>query len=88
MADLAARMWQQAADAWYNRDRTAAAALAGHNTQMDQLHGRLTTEIAAAHTPVATAMEMTLTARDYERLGAHAVNITRRVTYLAGGGRG
>jgi phosphate uptake regulator len=30
-------------------------------------------------------MEMTLTARDYERRGAHAVNITRRVTYLAGG---
>ena len=29
-------------------------------------------------------MEMTLVARDYERLGAHAVNIARRVVYLAG----
>jgi phosphate uptake regulator len=31
-------------------------------------------------------MEMTLAARDYERLGAHAVNIARRVVYLAGMG--
>jgi phosphate uptake regulator len=29
-------------------------------------------------------MEMALVARDYERLGAHAVNIARRVVYLAG----
>ena len=84
MADLASRMWRQAADAWYNRDRTAAAALSQQDTEMDQLHTRLTAEIAAAQMPVAAAMEMTLTARDYERLGAHAVNITRRVAYLAG----
>jgi phosphate uptake regulator len=29
-------------------------------------------------------MEMTLVARLYERLGDHAVNIGRRVVYLAG----
>jgi len=29
-------------------------------------------------------MEMTLVARCYERLGAHAVNVARRVGYLAG----
>jgi phosphate uptake regulator len=29
-------------------------------------------------------MEMTLVARFYERLGDHAVNIARRVVYLAG----
>ena len=33
---------------------------------------------------VPVAMEMALVARDYERLGAHAVNISRRVVYLAG----
>jgi phosphate uptake regulator len=27
---------------------------------------------------------MALIARDYERLGAHAVNVARRVIYLAG----
>jgi phosphate uptake regulator len=35
---------------------------------------------------VPVTMEMTLGARDYERLGAHAVNIARRVVYLAGSG--
>jgi len=30
------------------------------------------------------AMEMTLVARFYERLGDHAVNVARRVAYLAG----
>jgi phosphate uptake regulator len=29
-------------------------------------------------------MEMALIARNYERLGAHAVNVARRVIYLAG----
>lgn len=85
MADLACGMWEQAADAWYNRDRAAAAALSGHGTEMGRLHARLTAEIATAQTSAPAAMEMTQTARDYQRLGAHAVNITRRVTYLAGG---
>jgi phosphate uptake regulator len=31
-------------------------------------------------------MEMTLVARLYERLGDHAVNVARRVVYLAGSG--
>jgi phosphate transport system protein len=84
MAGLAARMWQQAADAWYDRDRTAATALSEHDMQMDLLDTRLTAEITAPHMPVCSAMDMALTARDYERLGAHAVNITRRITYLAG----
>ena len=33
---------------------------------------------------IPVTMEMTLVARFYERLGAHAVNIARRVIYLAG----
>jgi phosphate uptake regulator len=33
---------------------------------------------------VPVTMEMTLVARFYERLGDHAVNVTRRVCYLAG----
>jgi len=32
-------------------------------------------------------MEMTLVARLYERLGDHAVNVARRVIYLAGSGQ-
>ncbi len=84
MGDLAAEMWRRAADSWYERDRDAAAALAERDEGMDELHASLTAELAAGQMAVPVAMEMALVARDYERLGAHAVNIARRVVYLAG----
>ena len=84
MGDLAAEMWQQAADSWYQRDRAAARTLAERDEGMDDLHASLMAELAAGEMAVPVAMEMALVARDYERLGAHAVNIARRVVYLAG----
>jgi phosphate transport system protein len=84
MGSLAAAMWRQAADAWYQRDRSAAFALRERDEEMDELHSSLMAELAAGGMAVQVAMEMALVARDYERLGAHAVNISRRVVYLAG----
>jgi len=84
LGDLAAQMWRQAADAWYQRDRTAAVTLAERDEGMDELHASLIAELASGQTAVPVAMEMAQVARDYERLGAHAVNIARRVIYLAG----
>src|SRR3984957_16495026 len=84
MGELAAQMWRQAADSWYARDRVAAQSLAERDEGLDELHASLTAEIASGQTSVPVAMEMALVARDYERLGAHAVNIARRVVYLAG----
>jgi phosphate transport system protein len=84
MGDLAAGMWRQAADAWYHRDRSAAAALAERRQEMNGLRGSLAAELAAGQETVQAAMEMTLVAHCYQRLGAHALNIARRVTYLAG----
>lgn len=84
MASLAATMWRQAADSWYQRDRSAAFTLAERDEEMDELHASLLAELASGQMAVPVAMEMTLVARDYERLGAHAVNISRRVIYLAG----
>ena len=84
MGDLAAEMWRKAADSWYQRDRTAAVVLAERDEDMDELHASLIAELASGGTAVPVAMEMALVARDYERLGAHAVNIARRVVYLAG----
>jgi len=84
MGDLAAEMWRRAADSWYERDRDAAAVLAERDEGMDELHASLTAELASGQMAVPVAMEMALVARDYERLGAHAVNIARRVVYLAG----
>ena len=84
MAALASEMWRQAADSWYSRDRTAAAALAGPAQEMDALHAGLAAELTSGQMTAPVTMEMTLVARCYQRLGAHAVNIARRVTYLAG----
>src|SRR5580693_9713261 len=86
MGDLASSMWRTAADAWYQRDRSAAQDLLGRDEEMDDLHSSLIAELASAQMAVPVTMEMTLAARDYERLGAHAVNIARRVVYLAGSG--
>ena len=84
MGNLVSDMWRQAADAWYQRDRSAAAALAERDDEMDDLHASLIAELASGRMALPVTMEMTLVARFYERLGDHAVNIARRVIYLAG----
>jgi phosphate uptake regulator len=51
---------------------------------MDELQAALTAETAAGGMAVVTSMEIALAGREYQRLGAHALNISRRVAYLAG----
>ena len=84
MGSLAADMWREAADCWYQRDRAAALALGERDDEMDQLYSSLVGELASGSMTLPVTMEMTLVARFYERLGDHAVNISRRVVYLAG----
>jgi phosphate transport system protein len=84
MGELASGMWRQAADSWYQRDRSAAVALGQRDEEMDALHASLIAELAAGPMTLPVAMEMALVARCYERLAAHAVNVARRVVYLAG----
>jgi phosphate transport system protein len=84
MGDLVTQMWGRASDCWYQRDRAAAEALAVQDRELDDLHARLYAELAAGGMPARPTMEFTLVARCYERLGAHAVNVARRVAYLAG----
>jgi len=84
MGNLASDMWRQAADCWYQRDRSAAQALAERDDEMDQLYSSLIAELASGRMTIPVTMEMTLVARFYERLADHAVNIARRVVYLAG----
>jgi phosphate transport system protein len=88
MGELASSMWRQAADSWYQRDRSVAAVLDERDDEMDELHVSLTAELASGQMTLPVTMEMTLVARYYERLGDHAVNIARRVTYLAGSAPG
>jgi phosphate transport system protein len=84
MGNLASEMWRHAVDSWYQRDRSAAPALEARDDEMDELHASLIAELASGRMTLPVTMEMTLVARFYERLGDHAVNIARRVVYLAG----
>jgi phosphate transport system protein len=77
-------MWRQAADSWYQRDRSAASVLDQRDDEMDELHASLIGELASGGMALPVTMEMTLVARFYERLGDRAVNIGYRVVYLAG----
>ncbi len=81
---LVSDMWRQAADSWYKRDRSAAFELADRDQQVDELHAALIAELASGGMALPVTMEMTLVARFYERLGDRAVNVARRVVYLAG----
>jgi len=84
MGSLSSDMWRQAVDSWYQRDRSAATLLETRDDEMDELHASLIAELASGRMTLPVTMEMTLVARFYERLGDHAVNIARRVVYLAG----
>jgi phosphate transport system protein len=84
MAGTADEMWNEATSSWYRRDRNAADRLEERDDELDSLHSALLAELASGRMTLPVAMEMTLVARYYERLGDHAVNIARRVVYLAG----
>jgi phosphate transport system protein len=84
MGRLGSEMWQTATQAWAQRDGTAAEALDERDDELDTLHAALFAELAAGRMALPVTMDMTLVARFYERLGDHAVNVARRVTYMAG----
>jgi phosphate transport system protein len=84
MGTIGAEMWRQAADSWYERDGRAGALLSVRDEEVDELHAALTAELGSGRMSLPVAMDMALVARFYERLGDHAVNIARRVEYLAG----
>ncbi len=86
MGTIAVDLWRRAADAWAERDSGAAAQLEIADDRLDDLHDQLVSELGQADIALADAMQTTLVARFYERLGDHAVHIAERVRYLADGG--
>jgi phosphate transport system protein len=82
MGEVACQMWQRAADAYADRDPHAAEVLEELDDDIDELHVLLTAEIASGSMSVPVAIEAALVARFYERLGDHAVNLTRRIATL------
>ena len=72
-------MWRAAADAWADRDATAATTLAEADESVNELHTRLWEALVASGLPANVTMEMALVARFYERLGDHAKHVTERL---------
>jgi phosphate transport system protein len=83
MGRLGVTMWTDAANAWRAEDPTAAIRLRQLDDRIDDLHVQLTGELAESPMPTAAAIELGLVARFFERLGDHAVNVARRIEYLA-----
>jgi phosphate transport system protein len=84
LGTIGAEMWRQAANCWFERDGRAGDRLALRDEEVDELHAALIAELGSGRMTLPVAMDMALVARFYERLGDHAVNIARRVEFLAG----
>lgn len=84
MGSLGAEMWDMAADAYCRQDGSVADLLRARDDEIDDLHVSLTSELAAGRVSVPVAIEMALVARYFERLGDHAVNLTRRLQFTVG----
>ena len=78
-------MWQGAADAWAERDADAAERLDTIDDRIDSMHDQLVEELGKSDIALPDALQATLVARFYERLGDHAVHIAERIRYLAAG---
>src|SRR4051794_25880161 len=85
MGKIGVEMWRSAADAWIERNADVADRLDHSDDELDELLVTLTAELVSGSTPVPVVLEMALIGRFYERLGDHAVNICKRVRYLARG---
>lgn len=82
MGAVGLEMWGMAAAAYAEHDPTAADLLRARDDEIDDLHVSLTAELAAGGVSIPVAIEMGLVARYFERLGDHAVNVTRRLRQL------
>jgi phosphate transport system protein len=78
MGELACSMWSMAADAYAER-LAGAERIDLLDDELDDLHVRFIAELVTGTVPVQVAIELALVGRFYERLGDHAVNLTRRV---------
>ena len=85
MGEVGVDLWRKAADAFADRDPTAADRLNRLDDQLDDLHTQLVGVLAAGTVALPVALEMSLVGRFYERLGDHAHHVTQRVRYLAQG---
>lgn len=86
MGRVSVQLWQQASGVYADREADAGERLRELDDELDDIHVSFIAELASGVVTVPVAIELALVGRFYERLGDHAVNIARRVHYLASGG--
>ena len=85
MGTITSEMWRAAADAFVDRDPTTAARLNEIDEPLNALKRDLYERLGSGEVGFASAVEMALVGRFYERLGDHAKHIARHIRYLAVG---
>ena len=83
MTEVALEMWAAVAEA-YEQSISVEANLTEADEELDILRDRLTAEVATGKMESGVAAQVTLLGRFYERLGDHAVNLSRRIGTSAG----
>jgi hypothetical protein len=89
MSEQAQQLFKFAIDAYVEADAPLAAAVPDMDDMLDRLHAEFIEQIFESHAenriPLQGAVQLALVARFYERIGDHAVNISRRVRYMVTG---
>jgi phosphate transport system protein len=89
LSDQATKEYRESLDAYMERDSARAAALPDIDGYLDDLHRQFLQQILESHAAgtidLQVAVQLSLVARFYERLGDHAVNLANRVRYIANG---
>lgn len=89
MSDQAQQEYREAVEAYLNVDAVRAAAIGDMDELLDQIHREFIAQIFETHADSAldlqVAVQLALIGRFYERLGDHAVNISKRVVYIVTG---
>jgi phosphate transport system protein len=89
MSEQGQQLFKFAIDAYVDGDAALAAAIPDMDDILDRLHAEFIEQIFESHAeqrlPLQVAVQMALVARFYERIGDHAVNISRRVSFIVTG---
>jgi phosphate transport system protein len=89
MGEQAQQLFKFAIDAYVEGDAPLASAIPDMDDMLDRLHAEFIEQIFESHAehrvPLQVAVQLALVGRFYERIGDHAVNISRRVRYMVTG---
>ncbi|HET7489915.1 MAG TPA: PhoU domain-containing protein [Acidimicrobiales bacterium] len=85
MAALASGEFVAALEAFAAEDEDAGKRVEADDAALDALHQELLSALLAGDTEAGPAIDLALLGRFYERIGDHAVEIARRVSFVSSG---